>query len=211
MITFADAFSELPLIAILRGVTPDAILDVGQSLFDCGFRIIEIPLNSPEPFRSIELLSDRIGDQAIIGAGTVLTGEDVTRVASAGGRLVVAPNLNPTVGKIAISAGTTWCPGVMTPTEAFSALDQGASLLKLFPAELVPPAGVSAMRAVLPDTAAVAVVGGISSQNMHTYAQSGADGFGLGSGLFKPDYDVAEIKERALGYVDEAQRIRANP
>ena len=211
MITFADAFSELPLIAILRGVAPKTIIDVGQTLFDCGFRIIEIPLNSPDAFRSIELLSNRIGEQAVIGAGTVLKREDVEQVASAGGRLVVAPNLNPEVGRTARSANMTWCPGVMTPTEAFSALDQGASLLKLFPAELISPAGVSAMRAVLPDTAAVAVVGGVSPENMRTYSQSGADGFGLGSGLFKPDYDVAEIKERAFGYVDEAQRIRANP
>lgn len=208
MVSFHDAFANCPLIAILRGLDPGKAVAVGQALVDSGFSIIEVPLNSPEPLRSIELLSDHLGDDVLVGAGTVFTSGDVDRVASAGGRIIVAPNLDSAVGRAARSAGLAWCPGVMTPTEAFAALEQGADLLKIFPAELVPPAGVAAMRAVLPAAARIAVVGGISPEAISAYAQAGANGFGLGSGLFKPDYDVAEIAERARTYVREFTRMR---
>ena len=208
MVSFRDAFANCPLIAILRGLDPGKAVAVGQALVESGFCIIEVPLNSPEPLRSIELLSDHFGDDVLVGAGTVLTSGDVDRVASAGGRIIVAPNLDSAVGSAARSAGLTWCPGVMTPTEAFAALEQGADLLKIFPAELVPPAGVAAMRAVLPAAARIAVVGGISPETLSVYAQAGANGFGLGSGLFKPDFEIAEISERAGAYIGEFRRIR---
>lgn len=211
MVSFHDAFAKNPLIAILRGLDPGKAVAVGQALVESGFSVIEVPLNSPEPLRSIELLSEHFGDDVLVGAGTVLASGDVDRVASAGGRIIVAPNLNSAVGSAARSAGLAWCPGVMTPTEAFAALEQGADLLKIFPAELVPPAGVAAMRAVLPAAARIAVVGGISPETMSVYAQAGANGFGLGSGLFKPDYEVSEIAERAGAYVSELKRIRTGP
>ena len=202
MPNFADAFAEMPLVAILRGLDPEHAVEVGQALFDSGLRIIEVPLNSPEPLRSIELLSKHFGGDAVVGAGTVLTTADVERVAAAGGRIIVAPNFDPAVGLAAKSAGLTWCPGVMTPSEAFAALGQGADLLKVFPAELVPPKGIAALRAVLPSEARIAAVGGITPDNMADYRRAGTDGFGLGSGLFKPGYGLGEITERATGYVD---------
>ena len=209
MITLNEALAEVPLIAILRGLHPEYAVEVGKTLFESGLRIIEVPLNSPEPFRSIELLSKHFDGEVVVGAGTVLTPEDVDRVASAGGRIIVAPNMSSTVGKAAIGAGLTWCPGVMTPTEAFAALEQGAGLLKIFPAELVPPSGVAALRAVLPSEAKIAVVGGISPERMEEYSLVGVDGFGLGSGLFKPGLESGEIGERAKKYVAESDRIAA--
>jgi 2-dehydro-3-deoxyphosphogalactonate aldolase len=184
----------------LRGLRPDNAEPVADVLADAGFKIIEVPLNSPEPLASISKIVKRYGDQVIVGAGTVLTPADVEAVAAAGGRIIVAPNMNPDVGRAAIKLGLHWCPGVMTPTEAFAAVDIGASILKIFPAEMVPPSAISAMRAVLPKGTFIAAVGGIAPDTMDPYRDAGADGFGLGSALFKPGYSLEEIGNRARAF-----------
>lgn len=201
MNVWENALRENPLIAILRGLESDRALDVAETLVDAGFRIIEVPLNSPDPLTSIERIAGRFGDQVVIGAGTVLSVQDVSSVVDAGGQIIVAPNMNPSVGARAIELGARWCPGVLSPTEAFSALDAGASVLKIFPAELVPPKAIAAMRAVLPKDAVVAAVGGITPQTMVGYMRAGANSFGLGSALFKPSYDMKELHDRAGAFV----------
>jgi len=202
MIDLATAFANNPLIAILRGLEPENALAVSDALIDAGFRIIEVPLNSPEPLVSIHRIAERHGDRAIIGAGTVLNVEQVQAAADAGGRIIVSPNMNPDVGRAAVAKGLSWCPGVMTLSEAFAALEIGASVLKFFPAEMMPPAAIAAMRAVLPKDAVVAAVGGISPDNMAPYRAAGVDGFGLGSALFKPCYTLADIRRRARAFTD---------
>jgi len=197
-----SALDAVPLIAILRGLEPSMAVPVTDVLVEAGFRIIEVPLNSPDPLESIRRISDRHGGRAIIGAGTVLTCADVDAVADAGGRIIVAPNMNPAVGTHALARGLWWCPGVCTPTEAFAALDAGASLLKFFPADLVSPAAIAAMRAVLPRDAILAAVGGITPTSMADFRSVGIDGFGLGSALFKPSYTVDDIARRARAFVD---------
>lgn len=201
MIELNAALAANPLIAILRGLDPDNAGPVSDTLVDAGFRIIEVPLNSPEPLVSISRIVERHGDRAIIGAGTVLTPKDVDAVAEAGGRIIVSPNMNAEVGRAAVARGLFWCPGIMTPSEAFAALDVGASVLKIFPAEMVPPPAIAAMRAVLPRNAVIAAVGGITPQTMAPYRAAGVDGFGLGSALFKPDYSLDEIAKRARAFV----------
>lgn len=150
MIDLKTAFAANPLIAILRGLKPDNACAVSDRLIDAEFRIIEVPLNSPQPLVSIRRIAERHGARSIVGAGTVLTVRQVEEVADAGGRIIVSPNMNPDVGRRAARLGLYWCPGVMTPSEAFAALDMGASVLKFFPAEMVPPIAIAAMRAVLP-------------------------------------------------------------
>ncbi len=202
MIDLSTAFAKNPLIAILRGLEPENAVPVSDRLIEAGFRIIEVPLNSPTPMASIQQITARHGAQAIVGAGTVLTVGQVDAVADAGGRIIVSPNMNPDVGRAAIQRGLYWCPGVMTPSEAFLALDLGASVLKFFPAEMVPPKAIAAMRAVLPQDALVAAVGGISPDTMAPYRAAGVNGFGLGSALFKPDYTLEEISRRAAAFTD---------
>ena len=204
------ALDDNPLIAILRGLDPARAIDVADVLVDAGFRIIEVPLNSPDPLVSIKRIVEKYGDRVIVGAGTVLTVEDVTAVVGAGGQIIVSPNMNPAVGLRTLELGAKWCPGVLTPTEAFAALKLGASVLKFFPAELVSPNVISAMRAVLPKDAIVAAVGGINPENMAVYMDAGANSFGLGSALFKPSYDMPELKERAVAFVNafEALKVR---
>jgi 2-dehydro-3-deoxyphosphogalactonate aldolase len=197
-----DALRDNPLIAILRGLEPDHAVEVADTLVDAGFRIIEVPLNSLNPLTSIERIAAKHGSHIVVGAGTVLTTQDVGAVVDAGGQIIVAPNMNPAVGACAVELGTNWCPGVITPTEAFSALELGASMLKLFPAELVPPKAVAAMRAVLPTETVIAAVGGITLETMQVYRDAGTDSFGLGSALFKPSYDLGEIAQRAKAFVD---------
>lgn len=197
MIDLAGALEANPLIAILRGLEPTNAVPVSDVLFDAGFRIIEVPLNSPDPLDSIAQIATKLGTKAVVGAGTVLTMDQVEAVADAGGRLIVSPNMNPEVGRAAVAQGLLWCPGVMTPSEAFAALDLGASVLKIFPAEMVPPAAIAAMRAVLPSDAVVAAVGGITPEMMAAYCRAGVNGFGLGSALFKPDYSLDDIARRA--------------
>ena len=202
------ASAENPLIAILRGLEPDQALPVAEVLVDAGFRFIEVPLNSPEPLISINVIAKKFGDNVVTGAGTVLSADDVTNVVEAGGQLIVAPNMDSRVGARASELGVSWCPGVATPTEAFTALELGARMLKLFPAELIPPKGVKAMRAVLPAEACIAMVGGITPETMHDYLDAGANSFGLGSALFKSEYDIDELRLRAESFVSAFNRYK---
>lgn len=203
MSDFHTLLSHCPLVAILRGLTPEEAVPVGEALFDAGFRIIEVPLNSPEPLRSIEALATRLPG-ALVGAGTVLTPQQARDVHAAGGRLVVAPNFDGGVVREARALGMTALPGVATPTEAFAALAAGASGLKLFPAEGIPPAVVKAWRAVLPTGTVMLPVGGITPQNMGPYRAAGAQGFGIGSALYTPGIATAELAERARAFVAAA-------
>lgn len=205
--SFDDRLREMPLMAILRGLVPAEAVAVAAALIEAGFRIIEVPLNSPEPFLSIARIVAAHGDDALIGAGTVLDPAAVERVADAGGRLIVMPHCDARVVRAAKSAGLTVAPGVMTPTEAFAALDLGADALKLFPAEILPPATVKAFRAVLPPTTRILAVGGVDTGNISAYWQAGAAGFGIGSALFKPGKTVAEIAAAARAFVDAARAL----
>ena len=198
--TLAQAMAQLPLIAILRGLTPAEAPAMGESLVSSGFAIIEVPLNSPEPFKSIAALTQQF-PQTLIGAGTVLNAQQVKDVFAAGGRLVVAPNFNPAVVAQALALNMVVLPGVATPTEAFAALDAGAPGLKLFPAEMISPATVKAMRAVLPKAAALMPVGGITPDNMAVYRAAGATGFGLGSALYAPGRSAELVQEKAAAFV----------
>lgn len=201
MTRWTDALADLPLVAILRGIRPDEVDAIVGALVQSGFRIIEIPLNSPHALDSIALAADRYGSQAVIGAGTVLTDAAVEEVQRAGGRLVVAPNLNPAVAAAVGRHRLTYCPGVMTPTEAFRALELGADALKLFPAELIPPAGVRAMAAVLPPATTMLAVGGITPERLKVYLDAGAVGFGLGSALYRPGDSADTVGRAATAFV----------
>jgi 2-dehydro-3-deoxyphosphogalactonate aldolase len=198
--TLAQAMAQLPLIAILRGLTPEEAPAIGEALVRSGFAIIEVPLNSPEPLQSIATLTQQF-PQSLIGAGTVLNVQQVKEVHAAGGRLVVAPNFNPAVVAQALALNMVVLPGVTTPTEAFAALDAGAHGLKLFPAEMITPATVKALRAVLPKTAALMPVGGITPDNMAAYLAAGASGFGLGSALYAPGRSAQAVQQQAQAFV----------
>ena len=198
--TLAQAMAQLPLIAILRGLTPAEAPAIGEALVSSGFAIIEVPLNSPEPLRSIATLT-QLFPQTLIGAGTVLNAQQVKDVHGAGGRLVVAPNFNPAVVAQALALGMVVLPGVATPTEAFAALDAGAHGLKLFPAEMISPATVKALRAVLPASTALMPVGGITPNNMAPYRAAGANGFGLGSALYAPGRSAQAVQQQAQAFV----------
>ncbi len=204
---FSEAFEAMPLVAILRGLEPARAADVGDILAEAGFRLIEVPLNSPEPLKSIRVLADRLAGRAVVGAGTVFRAAEVEEVAASGGSLVVAPNFDAQVGAAAARLSLDWCPGIMTPTEAFAAIRCGASALKVFPAELVPPAGVAAMRAVLPREVRLVMVGGVKPDGMRAYRGAGADGFGLGSALFKPGMADETIRAAADAFVAAWQVI----
>ena len=197
----ARRMGECPLVAIIRGVTPDEAEAIGEALYAGGIRIVEVPLNSPDPLRSIGHLARALGDRALIGAGTVLDPEDVRRVADAGGRIIVSPNSNPAVIEASVAAGLVSAPGYFTPSEAFAALAAGAHALKLFPAEGASPAIVKAQRAVLPKETPLLVVGGISPGNMRPWLDAGANGFGLGSGVYKPGQTPEATEDRARAYV----------
>jgi 2-dehydro-3-deoxyphosphogalactonate aldolase len=186
-----------PIIAILRGVTPEEVLDVGLALIDAGIRAIEVPLNSPQPFASIRKLAGAFGDQALIGAGTVLDADDVDRVADAGARLVLAPNLNLAVVARTKARGLLSMPGVATPREGFDALDAGADAIKLFPAELLNPAVVKAWRAVFAPETVMFSVGGIGPDNIAGFKHAGATGVGVGSSLYAPGVTPNELSRRA--------------
>ena len=196
----AQAMAQLPLIAILRGLTPAEAPAIGQALVDSGFALIEVPLNSPEPLESIAALT-KLFPQALIGAGTVLNTQQVKDVHAAGGRLIVSPNFNLAVVTQALALGMVVLPGVATPSEAFAALDAGAHGLKLFPAEMISPATVKAMRAVLPKDTALMPVGGITPDNMAAYRAAGASGFGLGSALYAPGKSVQAVQQQAQAFV----------
>jgi len=195
-VAFDAAFTALPLVAILRGLDPDEAVAIGSALVEGGFRLIEVPLNSPEPLRSIERLVRALPD-AFVGAGTVLTPAAVREVHAAGGRMVVAPNFDAAVVAESVRLGCVALPGVATPSEAFAALAAGAAALKLFPAEMIPPAAVKALRAVLSPQTRLLPVGGISLDNLAAYRSAGADGFGIGSSLYRPGVTADEVRERA--------------
>ena len=196
---------QCPLVAIIRGVTPDEAEAIGQAIYDSGIRIIEVPLNSPNPIDSIHRLASKFGDSALVGGGTVLEPAQVGAVQAAGGRLIVSPNAN--VGVIAVTALAEMVsmPGYFTPSEAFSAIGAGATALKLFPAEAATPAVLKAQRAVLPEDLPVLAVGGIRPDNMKPWLDAGADGFGLG-GLYQPGQSPGDTAEKAKAYVAGVSR-----
>jgi 2-dehydro-3-deoxyphosphogalactonate aldolase len=188
------------LVAILRGLKPEEALDVGAAIFGAGIEAIEVPLNSPDPFRSIEALAKAL-PKALVGGGTVVRAEDVDRLNDAGGRLLVSPNIDADVMDRAAVHGMVTMPGVFTPTDAFLALRLGASALKFFPASVLGPGGIAAIRAVLPRDARVGVVGGVSEADFDAYAKVGVQLFGLGSSLYKPGMTAAAAGERARAAV----------
>lgn len=198
---FTDHIRRCPVIAILRGITPDEILPVGRALMECGINVIEIPLNSPEPFESIHRLSADVGDGAIIGAGTVLRVEDVEAVQAAGGQLVVSPNTDHKVIAATVALGMISVPGYYTPTEAFAAIHAGAHAIKLFPAEAAAPSVVKAQRAVLPAGFPLFIVGGVQADDAMKWLSAGASGFGLGGALYRPGYSAEQVKEAASQFV----------
>ena len=194
------AMADLPLIAILRGITGGESAEVAETLFGAGFRVLEIPLNSPDPYATIKALVDTFPDH-LIGAGTVVSTQQVDYCQRAGCRIAVAPNFNPVVASAVKAAGMLYCPGVATPSEAFAALEAGADALKLFPAEMITPAVVRAMRAVLPVDAQLIPVGGINPDNMAGFLDAGANGFGLGSALYKPGKTPEAVAISAQAFV----------
>lgn len=202
-----EALAHRPLVAILRGVTPDEAVAVGQLLVDAGFSIVEVPLNSPQPLDSIARLAKAFGERALIGAGTVTTTSEVKGVAEAGGRIIVSPHFDEAVVTMALGRGLDVLPGCMTPSEIFAARRAGAEAVKIFPAEIVGVAGVKALRSVLPRDLKIMPVGGISPENMADFARAGADGFGIGSALYKPGMTLEQIARAAERFVaagDEA-------
>ncbi|WP_420142516.1 2-dehydro-3-deoxy-6-phosphogalactonate aldolase [Sphingomonas sp.] len=204
---FRRAFADCPIVAVLRGLTPDEAEPIGDALIEAGITILEVPLNSPQPFDSIGRLARRHGDRALIGAGTVLTRAEVGAVAAAGGRLVVSPNSDAAVIAEAVAAGMVSLPGFFTPSEAFAALAAGAHGLKLFPAEGASPAFLKAQRAVLPRDVPVLAVGGITPEVMPAWRAAGADGFGLGSNLYRSGKSPQETAEDAARFVAVARAL----
>ena len=198
---FDRYFGECPLIAIIRGIRPDEAEAIGDAIYEGGIRIVEVPLNSPEPLVSIERLAKRFGDRMLVGAGTVLAPDDVGRVRDAGGRIIVSPDTNAAVIQATAEAGLVSSPGYFTPSEAFTAIRAGATALKLFPAEGATTALLKAQLAVLPKGVPVLIVGGIQPDNMQPWLAAGASGFGLGGGLYTPGQAPAETLDKARAYV----------
>lgn len=190
-----------PLVAIIRGVTPDEAQTMGEAIVEAGIRIIEVPLNSPDSLRSIETLAKRFGDEVLVGAGTVLDPADVGRVWDAGGRLIVSPNIDFDVIAATAAIDLVSCPGYFTPSEALAAIQTGATALKLFPAEAATPAVLRAQRAVLPKDVPILVVGGVKPDVMRPWIDAGATGFGLGGGLYQPGQSSQDTLEKARAYV----------
>lgn len=203
-----QALAQNGLIAILRGLHPQEAAAVGEVLYAAGFRVIEVPLNSPSPYESIRILRQTLAADCLIGAGTVLTPEQVELVKEAGGQVIVMPHSDAKVLRAAKAAGLYLSPGVATPTEAFAALEEGADILKLFPAEQMSPAMVKAWLAVLPSGTVLAPVGGITPDNMQAFIDAGVKGFGLGSGLFKPGMTVEQVAANAKAYVAAWKALR---
>lgn len=201
MISFEVALSACPLIAILRGLKPEEAVGIGTALLDAGIRVIEVPLNSPDPLQSIALLAQHFGASAVVGAGTVMSPADVEAVAGLGGRLIVMPHADLAVIRAAKSHGLIVTPGVATPTEALSALQAGADALKLFPGEMITPSVVKALRAVLPTDVLLIPVGGVSVANIAAYRAAGAGAFGIGSSLYAPGKPAAEVGRAARDLV----------
>jgi len=197
---FNAQMDDLPLVAILRGLKPEEALEVGQAIVNAGFQILEVPLNSPDPLRSIQILAEALPN-ALVGAGTVTTAQQVRDIKAAGGQIIISPHLDDNVVCEAVNLGLISMPGVATPTEAFRAIALGAHGLKLFPAEMISPSVVKSMRAVLPSHVRLIPVGGIGAHNMADYRQCGASGFGIGSALYAPGKTVQAIGESAAAFV----------
>jgi 2-dehydro-3-deoxyphosphogalactonate aldolase len=192
---------ECPLVAITRGVTPGEAEAIGDAIYEAGMRIIEVPLNSPDPFASIETLAKKFGEQVLVGAGTVLDPTDVGRVWDAGGRIIVSPDSNPDVIAATAAVGLVSSPGYFTPSEAFAAIEAGATALKLFPAEAATPAALKAQLAVLPKDVPILIVGGVKPDNMQPWLDAGATGFGLGGGLYQQGQSPEDTLQKARAYV----------
>ena len=207
--TLEDALEACGIVAILRGVTPGEAVGVSQTLYDAGIRVVEVPLNSPEPFVSIEKLSMAFKDKLVVGAGTVLTVQDVNVLKAHGGQISVSPDCNEATISRAIELGMIPLPGVFTPTEAFAAIRAGAKHLKLFPAEVASPQTIKAWKAVLPKHVKIYAVGGVTPENMGDWLAAGASGFGIGSSIFKPGMSMAEISESAHSLVSAWNRAKA--
>lgn len=201
-----NGLQSLPLIAILRGLTPLDALPIGQALVNTGWTLIEVPLNSPQPLDSIAALASAF-PQALIGAGTVLTPGDVRNVHAAGGQLIISPNFNPAVVSEAVRLGLVCLPGIMTASEAFAAIGAGATGLKIFPAEMASPAVVKALRAVLPTDTLLLPVGGITPGNVQAYMTAGATGFGIGSALYKPGQGAETVTQNATQFIAACARL----
>ena len=196
-----DRLDALPLVAILRGLKPEEAVEVGESLLAAGFTCLEVPLNSPRPLDSIRLLREALADRAVVGAGTVLTPQAVREVVAAGGQIIISPNADADVIRETVAVGALSMPGVFTATEAFAALKAGAQVLKLFPSEIAGPAGLKALRAVLPADQRLYAVGGVTPDNLPVWRAAGASGFGIGGALFKPGMTAAEVGDRARAFV----------
>ena len=208
---FDAAFARLPLVAILRGIRPSEAAAIGDELVEAGFTLIEVPLNSSEPLASIATLAERLAGRAVVGAGTVLNADQVAAVQDAGGTLIVAPNFDPAVVMAVSQRGLVAMPGIATPSEAFAAIAAGAAALKLFPAEAANPAALKAMRAVLPPATRVLPVGGITLDTMAAWHAAGADGFGIGSALYRPGAVAGEVGKRARQFVAAWRALPAKP
>jgi len=198
---WSEKTKQLPLIAILRGIQSTEAPAIGQVLLDAGFRVVEVPLNSPKPFTTIEILAREFGESMVVGAGTVLDAEQVQQTIDAGGELIIAPSLSEEVSAAAMQQDCIYCPGVTTPTEVFQALGLGADALKLFPAEMITPQVVKAMHAVLPEGVQTFPVGGITPDNMTPYLSAGATGFGIGSALYSAGKSADDVSEVAKQFV----------
>lgn len=205
---FDTLFAACPMIAILRGVQPNEVEAIGEMLVDAGFTLIEVPLNSPDPFESIRRLADHVGDRAMVGAGTVLNAEDVARVRDAGGCMIISPNVDASVIRSTVTSGMASLPGYFTPTEAFTAIEAGATALKLFPAEAASPAVLKAHRAVLPKTFPLLIVGGVSPEGMSPWREAGANGFGLGSALYRIGSTATDVSHAAKAFVEADRGLR---
>lgn len=199
--TWTSVLETLPLVAILRGLKPDEAVEIGEALVEAGFSCLEVPMNSPQPLDSIRRLRDALGERAIVGAGTVLSPRAVQDVADAGGQIIISPNSNPAVIAATKAAGLISFPAFFTPTEAFAAIDAGADALKLFPAETAGPATLKAIKAVLPPAMPVFPVGGVEPGNLAAWRAAGANGFGLGSALYKPGQTAAQVGAAAQAFV----------
>ena len=204
---FTAALKKLPLIAVMRGVKPQEAEAIGHSLYKAGFRLIEVPLNSPDPFSSIAAFRSALPNDALIGAGTVLTADKVAQVKAAGGEMIYMPHADSAVIRAAKEADLICVPGIATPTEAFAALAAGADALKLFPAELIAPRIVKSIRAVLPKDTLLLPFGGITPDTMKAYVEAGAGAFGLGSALYSPGMSCEQVAVRATGFVEAWQLL----
>lgn len=202
-------FDRMPVIAILRGVRPEEVVEIGEAVYQAGIGIIEVPLNSPEPFKSIGKLVHHLGDRCVIGAGTVVTQADVVGVAAAGGKIAVSPNTDPEVIKLSLEAGLVPMPGWATATEAFTAYHCGARYLKCFPAATYGPDHIKGLRAVLPPDCKLLAVGGVGAEVAGQWLQAGTDGFGVGSELYRPGQSAEQVGESARAVVDAINRARA--